>query len=233
MKYGIIIVMIIIIITLMDGAAYSFGVEYDSTGGLGINYNSANDFAKRFRDAGWTQSFLWGNSAAFEKDFKDYTKGGWDRSYADAVDFTFFEGHGSPDAIHFPSSIDDSACTYNDAIWGDWNLEWLAAHSCSVLADDYLSYWAYWVMGKGGHMMCSHKTTVNACNAGDRFAQLMISGVSIKDAWFTQHLEKQYTGCTARVIATSAAANDHLWGRGSVGPDSASGDTWYVWTLTK
>lgn len=212
---------------------YEYGVSYDSTGGLGVNYNSASDFSSQMNADGWTRVFFWGNNAAFEKDWKDAALGGWDNSYADAVDLAFFEGHGSPSGIHFPNSCcDDSQCSYSDARWGDLDAEWIAAHSCSVLADSHLSDWAYTVCGdNGAHMMCSHKNTVFATNAGGRWAQLMRSGFPVKSAWFVQHVEKQPSDVIARVIATQATANDHIWGHGSVASDPAPGTTWYVWSL--
>jgi hypothetical protein len=225
----------LILCLTVTGQAVEYGVSYDSTGGLGINANSAADFASRLDAAGWDRQFLWGNMAAFEKDWKDETKGGWDDHYADAADLAFFEGHGSSSGIHFVNDCcDDSKCSKDDARWGDLDMEWIAAHSCSVLADTYLSNWAYTVCGdNGAHMMCSHKNSCNARNAGDRWAQLMLAGWTVKGAWFQQHIEKQPSGVTARVIATLATQNDHIWGEGSVASDPSPSDTWYVWTLTK
>jgi hypothetical protein len=234
MKTVILAAMIVLIMVTTDAVASSFGVEYDSTGGLGINYNSANDFASKLKADGWTQKFLYGDASAWEKDFKDVSKpGGQDNYYADAVDVVFWEGHGAPDSLYVPPP-DDHYVTYDDAIWGNLNLEWILAHSCSVLADDHLADWAYIACAQGAHGMCSHKTTVNACNAGSRMAELLVAGWTFKDAWFQQHIEKQYTGCTARVICTDATKNDKLWNHGGMAvPDPMPGDLWYVWTLTK
>jgi len=225
----------ILLCLMWTGEAAEYGVSYDSTGGLGVNQDSATDFASRMDAAGWYRQFLWGNNAAFEKDWKDVTKGGWDDRYADAADLAFFEGHGSPSGIYFPNDCcDDNKCSKDDARWGDLDMEWVAAHSCSVLADSNLAAWAYTVCGNNGaHMMCSHKTTCYARNAGDRWAQLMLSGWTVKGAWFQQHIEKQPSGVTARVIATQGTANDHIWGEGSVASDPSPGETWWVWTLTK
>lgn len=232
MKLGFLVALIMLIMVTPNALAYSFGVEYDSTAGLDANYYSARDFANRLKADGWTQTFFFGNAAAWERDWKDSTKGGWDTSYADAVDVAFWDGHGSPQGI-YPDSPDDYEVHYNDAIWGDWNMEWMLAHSCSVLANDHISNWAYGTMGKGGHGLCSHATTCYSTNAGDRTAQLLTAGWTFKDAWFQQHLEKQPSGCVARVIATSATANDKLWNHGGMGPDSSPGVTWYFWECKK
>lgn len=223
---------IVLVVVTTDAVAYSFGVSYDSTGGLGINYYSARDFANRLKADGWTQKFLWGDSNAWENDWKDVTKGGGDRNYADAVDVAFWEGHGSPGCLCL-FAPDDTCVSYDDAIWGDWNVEWILAHSCSVLDDSHIADWAFKALAKGGHGMCSHKTTVNACNAGDRMAQLLIAGYTFRDAWFTQHLENQYSGCVARVLCTTATGNDKLWNHGGMGPDSGSGSVWGYYECTK
>ncbi len=102
---------------MVTGEAAEYGVPTtDSIGGLGINYDSATDFASRIDAEGWYRQFLWGNNAAFEKDWKDVTKGGWDDRYADAADLAFFEGHGSPSGIYCPNDCcDDNKCSKDDA----------------------------------------------------------------------------------------------------------------------
>ena len=233
MKTGILVAIILLIVVTPEAQAYSFGVEYDSTAGLDVNYYSARDFANRLKADGWTQTFFYGNADAWEKDWKEEAKGGWDDSYADAVDVAFWDGHGSPQGI-YPDPPDDDEVRYDEAVWGDNNMEWMLAHSCSVLADDHISDWAYGTMGKGGHGLCSHSTTCNAVNAGNRMAELLVAGWTFKDAWFQQHIELQYSGCIARVIATSATANDKLWNHGGMAiPDPSPGTTWYVWEWKK
>jgi hypothetical protein len=237
-KSSIILTSIIIILLayINIGLAYwpSFGVEYDSTNGLGVNRDSATSFANRMAADGWDKKFFWGDSNAWEKDFKDVSKGGWDSSYADNVDMVFWEGHGSPDGLYFPAgSHDDDVASYDDAIWGNLDVEWVFAHSCSVLADSHLSDWAYKACANGCHMFCSHATTVYACNAGDKLAQYLISGRSVMDAWFQQHIDLQPSGVTAKVICTQATANDHIWKHGSVGPWPVPGDTWWQYWVTK
>jgi hypothetical protein len=238
-KYIIIVsILILSLFSANTGLASSFGVEYDSSGGLGVNTDSANSFANRMVADGWQKKFFFGNCGSWEKDFRDVTKGGLDNYYADAVDLTFWEGHGSPSGIYFPcpdtcACRDDNYATYDDIRLGDLNCEWFAAHSCSVLADDHLSDWAYKACANGLHMMCSHATTVYACNAGDKFAQYLIAGRTVKDAWFQQHLDLQPTGVTAKVICTPDTANDHIWGHGSVAADTVPGQTWWQYWLTK
>jgi hypothetical protein len=219
------VALILFIMVTTDALAYSFGVEYDSRGGLGINYNSAVDFANRLKADGWSQGFFWGDANAWEKDFKDVTKGGYDKTYADAVDVVFWDGHGSPSCLCL-SPPDDGCASYDDCILGDWNMEWLLAHSCSVLADEHIADWAFKALGKGAHGMCSHKTTVYACNAGNRMAQLLVAGWTFRDAWFQQHVEMQGSDVIARVLCTTATANDKLWNHGGMGPDSGPGSTW-------
>ena len=238
-KWFIIGIFFLVILVVDFGTAASFGVEYDSTGGLGVNAQSASSFSNRLVADGWQKLYFWGDANAWEKDFKDSTKGGYDNYYADASDLTFWDGHGSPSGIYFPcggsagACHDDNYATYDDMKLGNLNCEWFAAHSCSVLADDHMADWAYKACANGLHMMCSHATTVYACNAGDKFAQYLIAGRTVKDAWFQQHLDLQPSGVTARVICTQDTLNDHIWGHGSVAADTAPGQTWWQYWITK
>jgi hypothetical protein len=233
MKWCGILVAIMILIMVTPGtlALLEFGVEYDSTNGLDANYYSANDFATRMIADGWTQRFLFGNAAAYEKDWKDVTKGGWDDRYADAVDVAFWDGHGSTVGIYPDPPDGTGEVHYSEVNWGDGDMEWMIAHSCLVLDDSHRSDWQK-ALTNGCHGMLSHKTTCNSVNAGDRLAQLLIAGNTFKDAWFTQHLEKQYSGCVARVIYTAATQNDKLYNHGGWGPDSYPGVKWYSMSCT-
>ena len=56
---------------------------------------------------GVSTAFDWRGWAAFEKDFKDVSKSGWDTTYVDDVDAQWYTGHGSPSSFTFKSSADD------------------------------------------------------------------------------------------------------------------------------
>jgi Family of unknown function (DUF6345) len=120
-------------------------------------------------------AFDWRGWAAFEKDFKDVTKGGWDTSYVDNVDAQWYTGHGSPSSFTFKSSVDDQDVTPADARWGDYDLEWLQLESCQVLADtsgthDYFGRWGGTLDGL--HMLNGFHTNAYciAGGTGGRFA---------------------------------------------------------------
>jgi hypothetical protein len=100
-----------------------------------INYNPLN--------------FHWGESFAWEQDFKQTSKGGtdnWIRQGIDTVDFGYFAGHGAGStglprgsAITFSDNQHDnwileSTPTNREPRWGDLNLEWIVLSSCSELA---------------------------------------------------------------------------------------------------
>ena len=66
--------------------------------------DSAIGFKAQMAARGIPTAFDWRGWAAFEKDFKDFTKGGWDRSYVDNVDAQWYTGHGSPGSFTFKGS---------------------------------------------------------------------------------------------------------------------------------
>ena len=130
--------------------------------------DSAIGFKAQMAARGIPTAFDWRGWAAFEKDFKDFTKGGWDRSYVDNVDAQWYTGHGSPGSFTFKGNSDDKWITPSDAIWGDWDLEWMQLESCQVLGDtngshDYFSRWGGTIDGL--HMLNGFHTNAY-CVAG-------------------------------------------------------------------
>ena len=151
--------------------------------------------------------FIWGNANAWEQDFKRHALGGTNNNWVDDVDIVFYEGHGNPSLFTFETpwghgTHDDSYLTYNDAYqaWGDNDLEWIALLSCSVLADSHEGDWS-WAMNNL-HLLMGFKTTAyDVCGFGQRFAQKIVAGYSIKNAWFIACDQKQPSGVVAKVLA--------------------------------
>jgi len=138
---------------------------------------------------GWVGRFNWGNSAAWEEDFKRSSKGGTANLWADAVDFVYFTGHGSPWGFYFRCDIPDDDIVESDHYTGPTNgdlrlgsqdLEWLALEVCNTLqleADlggttyDVFDRWAEAFQGM--HIMCSFTTTsLDKKEPGRYFASL-------------------------------------------------------------
>ena len=93
----------------------------------------------------WVLNYSYGESSAWEEDFKRNDLGGTNGSYIDSVDLQFYVGHGSPGGFTFDNaSHDDGTLTSADCYraWGDNDNEWLALTSCQVLGDSNISGWA-------------------------------------------------------------------------------------------
>jgi hypothetical protein len=164
------------------------------------------------RSAGWcafsgNQCFIWGNSNAWEEDFKRPELGGNNDNWVDKVDLVFYEGHGNPSLFTFKTpwgngTHDDSYLTYNDAYlaWGNVDLEWMALLSCSVLADSHELDWA-WTMNRLHLLMGFETTAYDVSGFGTRFAQYINAGWRVSLAWMTTCDQKQPTGVRAKVLA--------------------------------
>ena len=200
----------------------SVGVEYiaDYPGtdhDLPCAANNANGVYNTLRSSPWfwgPGSYLWGNANAWEEDFKTNRAGGTKNSWADNVDLVFYEGHGNPTLFTFETPTgggthDDSYLTYNDVDtrrwglygggWGSKNLKWLGLLSCSVLADSHQNDWSYTMDGL--HLLMGFATTAyDVCGFGQTFAQRVLAGNSIRDAWFVACDQKQPSGVQAKVL---------------------------------
>lgn len=130
--------------------AKQVGVEwidaYDCLNALTHEHEDAPGFYNELvQHDGWIGSFNWGNSNAWEEDFKQTSKGGTAPQWADAVDFAYFTGHGSPWGFYFRCDIPDdnlvecdgySGRSNGDVRLGSGDLEWLALEVCNTLQLD-------------------------------------------------------------------------------------------------
>ena len=130
--------------------AKEIGVEWVN------NYDCQNPLTHEHEDAGgfydelvnhdgWVGNFNWGDSCAWEQDFKRPDKGGTANRWADAADFVYFTGHGSPWGFYFRCDVPDDDMIESDHYSGPDNgdlrlgrqdLEWLALEVCSTLRLD-------------------------------------------------------------------------------------------------
>jgi Family of unknown function (DUF6345) len=87
---------------------------------------------------GHSGSFNWGNSNAWERDFRDSIFGGDDHNWIDNVDFAHFSSHGSCSVNnvyrgYFGGQVDNCTWQSDSARLGNQNLEWLALDTCNSL----------------------------------------------------------------------------------------------------
>ncbi|MDH5443392.1 MAG: DUF6345 domain-containing protein [Hadesarchaea archaeon] len=157
--------------------------------------DDAEGFYNNLGSKGFTKSFDKGDGNAWEKHFEKSENGGLDYSYADAVDFIYFAGHGRSDGFRFGINKDGDdydntmyKVHYSEALWGDKDLEWIFITACEVLKHEYWNNW------KGVfnsppmlHGMTGFHTSVtNTDILGGQFAAYLtdqFGPFSIKDAW--------------------------------------------------
>jgi uncharacterized protein DUF6345 len=192
-------------------------------------------------------AFDWRGWAAFEKDFKDVSLGGWDTTYVDNVDAQWYTGHGSPSSFTFKSSVDDKWLTPAEARWGDWDLEWLQLESCQVLADtngthNYFSRWGGTIDGL--HILNGFHTNAYCIGGGTgrRFAEYLFptwwrGALTVRNAWAQMAIDKEPSGVVYRSmgnIASNGATNigDFFWGQGPTGPDIRISGRSGMWSIT-
>jgi uncharacterized protein DUF6345 len=163
-----------------EPAMAKVGVEwvnnYDWTGQLTYEDQDAGGcYDELVNHAGWIGAFNWGNSAAWEDDFKRNDKNGSANAWADSVDLCYFTGHGSPWGFYFRSDVPDdntiesdysSGPDNGDLRIGKYNLEWLALEVCNTLQMDASSggtnydVFDRWAKAfQGLHTICSFTTT--------------------------------------------------------------------------
>jgi len=92
--------------------------------------------------------FNWGNSNAWEHDFRDTVNGGDDHNWIDNVDFAHFSSHGSCSTTnifqgYFGGKVDNCTWRSDRARFGNQNLEWLAIDTCNSLelTRDIIAVW--------------------------------------------------------------------------------------------
>jgi Family of unknown function (DUF6345) len=164
--------------------------DYDTLNDLTYEHLDAGGFYSELvnRD-GWIGAFNWGNSNAWEEDFKRSDKGGTAWYWADAADFVYFTGHGSPWGFYFRSDIPDDGLVESDNYSGpdngdlragNNNLEWLALEVCNTLQLDatrsgtnYDVFDRWSKAFRGLHIICSFTTvSLDLQNPGLYFAAM-------------------------------------------------------------
>jgi hypothetical protein len=239
-----------------DGGTAEIGVEWMTDWPGTVNdranwYYSGTDLYNKMRAAGWIGRFNWGETNAWEKDFKRAALGGIENTVGDSVDLAMIATHGSTawdstwnrvlTSVTFTSDKDDRDLSPGDAYraLGDNDLEWLFFDSCSVLRDDSMWYW--YQTFDGLHLLGGFANTMYVVYRGDGGAfadELLKTGwwifghpaKTVTQAWFTATDDEQPHGVIARVLAeTLDSYNDYVWGQGYVSPDYPNDGTGYYW----
>lgn len=205
--------------------------------------DSANGFRNVMASKGQSVNFDWRGWAAFEKDFKDTSKGGWDsvsppNRYVDQVDAQWYTGHGWPGGFTFKSAVDDTTIVPGDARWGNGDLEWMQLESCQVLQDTNgtADYFARWDEAFSGlHLLNGFDTNAYCIGGGTgaRFAEYLFPvkflwwtirpAMTVQQAWASMANDLEPSGVRWRSISPMKGSisnlGDKFWGQGTVGPD--------------
>lgn len=213
--------------------------------GIGSVYNTGTDaqgFYNALGNIGWTRVFNWGNGNAWESDFEKASVGGSDNFYADAVDFAYFAGHGSPSAFYFGTPHDgDGAWTCrvhtSEASWGETDLEWLVLKACQTLQFSNWGVFDRWRPAfQGLHQILGYDTIAyDTTNTGSTFVKHMTGywtgfwfwqtwhpPKQIKNAWWQANIDTQPSDVWSATLSTCDSWNDYLPGYGSVSSDASS-----------
>lgn len=215
--------------TMMPGR-YDAGVEWvGQSMGLGGSHDNAYGFVNTFVSRGVPIAFNWGDTNAWEEDFKKASSGGTDDLYVDNVDMVFYTGHANGNGWAFPGAHDDGFLDYTEASYGERELEWLMIAACGPmqLSEGSMHLFDRWGrVFKGLHLLAGY-ATVSYDNTieGDRLARhLLNDNLTVRSSWAQMATEAQPSSVTygyMGVIGPNGLSdiNDHYWGHGSVGPD--------------
>jgi hypothetical protein len=205
-------------------------------------------FNARMALSGIPTQFLWMNLNAWERDFKDPSKpSGQDQLYADDVDETFYCGHANGNGFSFPGSQTDGFLDYNDAFWGNRDLEWLGIAACGPLQNvsNGLQWYQRWGPAFGGlHLLLGYETTSSdVTGEGFDFANNQLgtfwwgTPMKVRDSWIWMAIANQ--GSSVRwaemgVFGPGGVTNynDYFWGKGPTGPDIFPGSFTGFWKIS-
>lgn len=212
--------------------------------GLNLAPDNVAGFVRRFAAGGVDVAFNLGEDRAFEADFvdADIDPNGQDASYIDAVDLAFYTGHASGSGITFSTDQTSRFLFFDEARWGDQDLEWMIIAACGPLQD--LSrgetWWERWGQPFDGlHMLLAYSTiTFDNNQEGGLFADYLLgSGYRLRHAWLQTATDVQGSGEIYAVMGAWGADgvtnyNDHFWNQGPVGPDVPRDEIEGFWRLT-
>ncbi|TWP49373.1 hypothetical protein FKR81_25060 [Lentzea tibetensis] len=217
----------------------------------GLPNTSANidSFNNEATGHGVPVQFSWKDANAWESDFKDPVfPGGDDSHYADDVDLTYWQGHGSPTGFYFTgcSNHNDTKLANTDARWGNLDVEWMSLFTCQILQDTSggLTWAQRWAQAFRGLHQINSFTTVsyNSSNHGGKYAHYMLRSpflwwnnpMKVRDAWAQASIDTQPAAviwATMGPVSNGNLANfnDYFHGKGAVSADViSSGVYWRI-----
>ncbi len=156
----------------------SYPIPNDNLSNLGLTKEDADGFINSLSAIGWTKLFNYGNSSAWEKDWRDCSLGGIDCSVGiDRAQFAYFSGHGGPAKFYF-GSLKDSLTAYGSNARFH-TLRWASFSSCQTLrAGPYVGpgdppLTAWFNSFQGSYMLLGFHSNMSDAAFGGPFANNM------------------------------------------------------------
>ena len=178
----------------------------------------AEGFMNTLVENGWSSEFNLNDETLFGYQLEDGLFGK-DQDYLEQTHIAYYAGHGGPSVLMInPHTTPKDMVYYYECSWGDENdrtNKWIALQTC-LATNNYFKR-----AMKGTHLILGWTTWCDDAPFGATFADYLISGRTLKEAWFltgvehsvTRHLEMRIFG------ENTDMGNDHLFGFGYVNPD--------------
>lgn len=207
---------------------YSNNPDFENSN-LDCNEENAKGFYYQLGgDSSWWGSFIYGDGQALDRHWKDPSKSGSgiDYIYVDKTHFAFFSGHGYSDGsgFAFGTSQDDFKLHYNDALWGNTQMDWITIDACSVLREDRHPNW-YNAFGGLHSMTGFHTECHDVSNRGSNFVHRMVGTWTtqpIITAWFIAAKDTDPSTTYAAALAREGCWSDYVYGHGDQGTPGTS-----------
>ena len=220
--------------TADDGGPWELGV-HGSAGNL-TTATAAERYGMWYWLNGWfVRRYSFGESTAWEQDFKRSALGGTENYYIDNVDLQFYVGHRASGRFTFYNANHDDSTLQSPGdcfdSWGDRDNEWLALTSCQVLSGSGLGNMRQCMDGQ--HLILGFVSNAAAHNnfrdtQAYHFGWRLRYNWTLKDAWFGA-CDVAQRGRQVRIIAEELSCfNDRPYSS-SVCADVNDSDWWY-WT---
>lgn len=219
-----------------EGTGVCSGLDH-----TGTNLDSFND---EFSSRGIPVEFSWLDGNAWENDWKDAAFGGNDGNWTDAVDMSYWQGHGTPTGFMFDgcSNIDDDFMANTEARWGNQHAEWMSLFTCNILNPSSGGpWWQRWGNAFHGlHQINSFGTvSYHSSDHGTQYAEYLLRNnpKTVKNAWAWASIDDQPNDVKFASMGPVSEdgmvnINDYFWGKGAVGPDVKHSDLTAWWYLT-
>ncbi len=123
-------------------------------------------------------------------------------------------------------TLDDGAAKNTEMTLGDFDLEWIVFDACQVLEfSGVFDRWG-WPVFRGLHYILGfHTTCLDVGDRGEKFADRLNNGWSVRDAWIRACQETEGSSTELAYLRADNTSlgtdtfNDHWWGQGSVSAD--------------